>query len=91
MGKAEARRVTAARLPPIIAPTNIGAGGSATRMASSDEAMQVAPPPPIGPITADTARELGLRVDLVADDHTVEGLVDKLTAYFASTNEPVQS
>jgi len=45
----------------------------------------------IGPITADTARELGLRVDLVADDHTVKGLVDKLTAHFASTGEPAQS
>jgi uroporphyrinogen III methyltransferase/synthase len=32
----------------------------------------------IGPITADTARDLGLRVDLVADEHTVEGLVASL-------------
>ncbi len=29
----------------------------------------------IGPITADTARELGLRVDVVAPEHTVPGLV----------------
>jgi uroporphyrinogen-III synthase len=29
----------------------------------------------IGPITADTARELGLRVDVVASEHTVPGLV----------------
>jgi uroporphyrinogen III methyltransferase/synthase len=29
----------------------------------------------IGPITADTARELGLRVDVVAAEHTVQGLV----------------
>ncbi len=29
----------------------------------------------IGPITADTARELGLRVDVMASEHTVPGLV----------------
>ena len=29
----------------------------------------------IGPITAETARELGLRVDVEAAEHTVEGLV----------------
>ncbi len=32
----------------------------------------------IGPITADTARELGLRVDVVASEHTVPGLVQAL-------------
>ncbi|MGD8188779.1 uroporphyrinogen-III C-methyltransferase [Brevibacillus ginsengisoli] len=30
----------------------------------------------IGPITADTARSLGLNVDLVANDSTIQGLVD---------------
>jgi len=37
----------------------------------------------IGPVTAATARELGLRVDLEASEHTVEGLVDALTGHFA--------
>ena len=37
----------------------------------------------IGPITAATCRELGLRVDLEATEHTVEGLVDALTNHFA--------
>ncbi len=37
----------------------------------------------IGPITAATARELGLSVDLEASEHTVEGLVDALTNHFA--------
>ncbi len=37
----------------------------------------------IGPITANTAREMGLRVDLVAEEATVEGLVNALTAHFA--------
>ena len=32
----------------------------------------------IGPITADTARELGLRVDVMASEYTVEGLVEAL-------------
>ena len=32
----------------------------------------------IGPITADTARRAGLRVDVIADVHTIDGLVDAL-------------
>ncbi len=35
----------------------------------------------IGPITADTARELGIRVDIVAREHTIEGLVESLESY----------
>ena len=37
----------------------------------------------IGPTTAATAKELGLKVDLVATQHIVEGLADALTQYFA--------
>ena len=36
----------------------------------------------IGPVTAGTAREMGLRVDLEAGEHTVEGLVDSLVVHF---------
>jgi len=36
----------------------------------------------IGPVTAETARELGLHVDVVATEHTVPGLVAALTAHF---------
>jgi len=32
----------------------------------------------IGPITAETARELGLRVDVVATEHTIAGLVEAM-------------
>jgi hydroxymethylbilane synthase len=35
----------------------------------------------IGPVTAATAQELGLRVDIVATEHTVPGLVDAITTY----------
>jgi uroporphyrinogen-III synthase len=38
----------------------------------------------IGPVTADTAHERGLRVDVVADVHTMPGLVDALAAHFAA-------
>ncbi len=34
----------------------------------------------IGPVTAETAQELGLRVDLVADEYTIPGLVRALIA-----------
>jgi uroporphyrinogen III methyltransferase / synthase len=37
----------------------------------------------IGPITAQTARELGLRVDVMASEYTVEGLVAALRDWFA--------
>ncbi len=36
----------------------------------------------IGPITADTARELGFDVDLVANTYTIPGLVDALIDYY---------
>lgn len=36
----------------------------------------------IGPITADTARDEGLRVDAVAETYTEDGLIDTLVAYF---------
>ena len=39
----------------------------------------------IGPTTEATARELGLRVDMVASPHTVDGLVNTLVAYFGRT------
>ena len=38
----------------------------------------------IGPTTAATAKELGLKIDLVAQDHTVEGLVNAVVEYFAA-------
>jgi uroporphyrinogen III methyltransferase / synthase len=36
----------------------------------------------IGPTTADAARSLGFRVDLVPDEHTSRGLVDALRTHF---------
>ena len=38
----------------------------------------------IGPVTAQTARDAGLRVDVEAEVHTVEGLVDALLRWFAA-------
>jgi uroporphyrinogen-III synthase len=35
----------------------------------------------IGPVTADTARRLGLTVDVEAAEHTIDGLVDALVGY----------
>ncbi len=39
----------------------------------------------IGPVTADTARELGLRVDVQPDDYTLPALVQALVGYFAKS------
>jgi uroporphyrinogen III methyltransferase / synthase len=37
----------------------------------------------IGPITSATARELGLRVDVEAEEHTIAGLVSALSDHYA--------
>lgn len=42
----------------------------------------------IGPTTSATARELGLRVDLEAEKHSVEGLVQALVAHFEKSPHP---
>ena len=42
----------------------------------------------IGPITADTARRAGLRVDVIADVHTIDGLVDALIDRAAHPTAP---
>ncbi len=36
----------------------------------------------IGPVTADSARELGLHVDAIATEHTIEGLVAAMLAFY---------
>jgi uroporphyrinogen-III synthase len=48
-------------------------------------------PPPrivacIGPVTADAARATGFRVDVVAADHSVEGLVAALAAHLVAVS-----
>ncbi len=40
----------------------------------------------IGPVTADTARELGLRVDVVAEEYTIDGLLDALQGITKADN-----
>jgi uroporphyrinogen III methyltransferase/synthase len=37
----------------------------------------------IGPITADTAKELGFKLDIVAEDYTIPGLCDAILRYCA--------
>ena len=48
--------------------------GQSTAQALAAQARVVT----IGPITAATAREFGLRVDVVATEHTIAGLVDAM-------------
>ena len=38
----------------------------------------------IGPITAKTARDHGIAVDVEAEDHTIDGLVDAVVAFHCS-------
>jgi uroporphyrinogen III methyltransferase/synthase len=40
----------------------------------------------IGPITADSARELGLNVDIEAREYTIDGLVQAVLDYFGGVN-----
>jgi hydroxymethylbilane synthase len=63
------------------------ASGSAVRSVA-DTATKVTPELKtvpivcIGPVTADTARSLGLNVVAIAESHTTAGLIDALTDYF---------
>lgn len=41
----------------------------------------------IGPVTAETARELGLRVDAVAEEHTIDGLVEVIANWYSRAKE----
>ncbi len=41
----------------------------------------------IGPVTADTARELGLGVDAVATEHTIDGLVNAMMEYYSRSTQ----
>jgi len=56
------------------------------------DALGDRPAPPvvaaIGPVTAATARERGLRVDVEAADHTIDGLVAALVAWAADHPRP---
>ena len=36
----------------------------------------------IGPVTTKTAEDLGLKVDITADEYTIDGLVKALVEYF---------
>jgi len=42
----------------------------------------------IGPVTAQTAIDAGLHVDLVSEVHTIPGLIDALRTHFANPSEP---
>ncbi len=41
----------------------------------------------IGPVTAETAREMGLRVDAVAAEHTIDGLVSATVSYYQESTQ----
>lgn len=59
---------------------NLG-GEAAVRQASAGKTVAC-----IGPITADAVRQAGLRVDVTAEEHTVEGLVRALRAQTAEVS-----
>lgn len=42
----------------------------------------------IGPITADTARERGFEVNIVAEEYTIEGLLAAIKSYYAEEGTP---
>lgn len=45
----------------------------------------------IGPITSDTARDLGVTVDIDADPHTIDGLIEAIVAWAAARRERIDS
>jgi uroporphyrinogen III methyltransferase/synthase len=71
-----------------VARADIATFTSSSTVARFIELLGVASVPPtvacIGPITAATAREHGLTVDIEAPEHTIEGLVAALTTWAAA-------
>ncbi len=45
----------------------------------------------IGPITADTAKDLGFKIDLVAGDYTIDGLCDAIVAFYSKLKNQATS
>jgi len=92
------RTVTAAPEPDALAAVRSGAVAAVTFTSSStvrnfvDLVGPLPDPQPfmvsIGPVTSDTARELGLRVDDEAAEHTIDGLVATLTSLFGRSGAP---
>ena len=81
--------VEAYRTEPAPAPAESPAADAITFTSSSTVAnfmaMGLAVPPVvacIGPVTAKTAEEHGLRVDVMADPHTVDGLIAAILSFF---------
>ena len=59
-----------------------GGQGALTEQRRAVELLQGVKVACIGPITSQTARELGLRVDIEATEYTIAGLVDALEEYY---------
>ncbi len=72
------------RLPALLASVDVVTLTSSSTVRSFKAALPLDALPPacriacIGPITAATAREFGLRVDIIAQEYTARGLVDAL-------------
>jgi uroporphyrinogen III methyltransferase/synthase len=89
----EAYRTTGAALPPPVVD-EVAAADAVTFTSSSTvrafiDAVGAGAVPPvvacIGPVTASTACESGLEVTVVAEVHTIRGLLDALAGHFART------
>jgi uroporphyrinogen III methyltransferase / synthase len=79
-GGSEMRRRIQAREIDVLSFTSSSTVRHFVEAAGTDTAQAVVAA--IGPITAATARELGLRVDVEAVEHTVPGLVQALVRHF---------
>ena len=86
-GMAEKARSTLAQDVDFVTFTSSSTVQNLLNMLDGDrEALERSTIACIGPTTAATAKELGLRVDLVAPVHTVQGLVDALVEHCANTH-----
>ena len=52
--------------------------------ADAAELMQLVKIASIGPITSDTARELGFEVHITAETYTIPGLVDAILSFYST-------
>ncbi|HEY8739480.1 MAG TPA: uroporphyrinogen-III synthase [Candidatus Dormibacteraeota bacterium] len=60
----------------------LASASAAASLASAGVGTAIPPVAAIGPVAAEAARELGLEVAVIADEHTADGLVRAIAAHF---------
>ena len=73
----------------IVLTSPLSARALNAELSQSRELLRTIPIAVIGPKTAEEAKELGLRLEVISDEPSVESLVSGIVQYFGPGNEPL--